>query len=100
QEAVLVALAESLRLDDEVAETRPGRDRDPRRALACCDGLVLRQELLVVRETRLRLRLARARRQANPFELARERATASRRLLLLLSKPALLLLEPGRAAPF
>ena len=65
-------------------------------AVALLGRLVLGQQLLVAREARLALGLARARRHAHPLELALERALARRLLLLLLREPLLLLLEPGR----
>ena len=58
--------------------------------------LLLGEQLLVGRDARLRLRVARLRRDAHPLQLARERALARRLLLLLAGEPRLLLLEPAR----
>src|SRR5262249_54922604 len=55
---------------------------------------VLLQQVLVVRDARLRLRLPRARRHAHPLELALQRAPSRRLLLLLLGEALLLLVEP------
>ena len=57
---------------------------------------LLRQQLLVGGEAGLRLRLARARRGAHPFELARQRALPRRLGLLFALEPLPLLLEPRR----
>src|SRR5262249_33729507 len=96
QEAIAVSLAQPLRLDDEVAEPRAGRDRDLRHALARLLRLVLGEQLLVLGHARLALRLARARRHPHPLELALERASPCGRLLLLLAEALLLLLQPRR----
>ena len=58
--------------------------------------LLLGEQALVGVEARLRLRVARLRRGADPLELAGERAAARRLLLLLRGEPCLLLLEPRR----
>ena len=72
QQHVAVALAQAARLDDDVAEPRARRDVD----LDLIDllrGLFLQQVLVGV-EARLALGLPRARRHADPLQLARERA--------------------------
>jgi hypothetical protein len=70
-----------------VAEPRTGSDVD----LGGLDLLrgVLLEELFVGVQARLALRLPRARRHADPLELARERPLARRRFLLLLAEAAL-----------
>ena len=92
--AVAVALAECFGLDHHVAQARPGRDADFDGVLAFLR--LLRQHLLVGRETRLGFGLASARRGAHPFELARKRALASRLGLFFAREPLALLIEPGR----
>src|SRR5262249_42291517 len=57
---------------------------------------LLGEELLVLLEARLALRLTRARRHTHPLELALERPLLGGLLLLFLLKACLLLLEPGR----
>ena len=80
-------------LDDQIAQARPGRDRD----LAGLGGAVgvLRQQRLVGGDAGLALGLARPRRLPDPFQLALERALPRLLLLLLLRQPLLLLLQPG-----
>src|SRR3989454_179810 len=92
EQLVAVGLAESLRLNDEVAEPGPGRDRDLELALA--EPRIFRQETLVRLDARLALGLSRARRCAHPLELARERLLARGLLLLLYGEPRALLVEP------
>ena len=87
-------------LDHEVAETRPGRDRDLDLVLALLGRLGLRDELVVRGDARLALGLAGARRQPHPFELALQRAAAGLVDLLLLREPLLLLFEPARVVAF
>ena len=92
EQPVAEALGDVIRLDDEVAEPRPGGDVD-------LDALdlevrVVGEHLLVGRHARLRLRLPRARAHAHPLELAGERAPARRLGLLLDREARLLLLEP------
>src|SRR5687767_9507362 len=94
QELVAVALPDRLRLHDDVAEPRAGRDRDLELALARVG--VLRQESLVRLQPRLALRLPRARRLPHPLELAREGPLARGLLLLLVGEPLALLIEPRR----
>ena len=79
--------------DHDVAQPRSGGDVD-------LDGadpvrLILRKELLVRGEPRLRLRVARGRAHPHPLELALERAAPRGVLLLLDAEAGLLLLEPG-----
>ncbi len=92
QQVVAVALLELARFDDDVAEARAGRDVD----FGGLDLLrgVLAQQVLVRVEARLALGLTRARRHADPFELALERLLATRFGLLFLRETLLLLLEP------
>ena len=80
--------------DDDVAEPRAGGDVDLDRVDPL--RLVLREQLLVGGEARLRLRVARRRAHAHPLELALQRAAARGVLLLLDPEPRLLLLEPRR----
>src|SRR5438270_5870303 len=68
EELVAVRLAQPPRLDHDVAESRARRDRDLELALALVG--ILREEPLVGLDACLRLRLARARRGADPLELA------------------------------
>ena len=82
-----------LGLDDHVAQPRPRRDDDLRRAVPLLASLG--EQRLVGLEPRLGLRLARARRHAHPFELVLERPLARGFLLLLLGQALLLLVEPG-----
>src|SRR5262249_9084646 len=100
EQPVAVAFPKSLRLDDEVAQTRPGGDRDLRRPLARLARLVLGEQLLRLPEPRLALRRTRTRRHAHALELALQRARACRELLLLRPQPLLLLGEPGRVVAF
>ncbi len=94
QQQIAVGLAHAARLDDEVAETRTGRNVD----LDLLDLLrrVLVEQLLVGVETRLALGLTRARRHADPFELALQRLLPLGLRLLFLRQPLLLLIEPRR----
>src|SRR5262249_26599500 len=96
EQPIAVALAQPLGLDHEVAQPRSGRNGDLRRALALLARLLLGEELLVVREPRLALRLAGPGRHAHPLELALQRAPAAGDLLLLLRQSLLLLRQPGR----
>ncbi len=94
QEHVTVALAESPRLDDDVAEPRARRDVD----FGAFDALggLFRQHGFVRVEARLALRLPRARGHPDPVQLALERPLAPRFLLLFDLEALLLLFEPGR----
>src|SRR5438309_1899889 len=92
KQAIAIPLAQLVGVDDDVAEPRSGRDADLELALALF-GL-LRQEALVRLDTRLALRLPRARRRLHPLELAREGSLARRFLLLLVGQPLALLIEP------
>ena len=98
QQPVAVALAQLLR-------PRPPRRRGaapagsrsrPFRAAAL---LFLAAQRLVGADARLALGLPRARRHADPLELALQRPLARRRLLLLAAQPLALLVEPGRVVP-
>src|SRR6185295_868608 len=71
EQPIAVALAEILRLHDEIAEARGRRDDDLGRAVALTPILV--EQLLVRGQPRLGLRLARARRHPHPLELPLER---------------------------
>src|SRR6266542_5211475 len=92
QQPVAVALEEMLGLDHDVAEPRPLRNDDLRRAVPLLASL--REERLVRLQACLGLGLARAGRHAYPFELVLERALARRFLLLFLGEALALLLEP------
>src|SRR5260370_2228815 len=81
-------------LEGHVGETRPRRDVDFGRFDLL--GRFFTQHVLISIETRLALRLPCARRHADPFELALERALAFRLGLFFESQTLLLLLEPGR----
>src|SRR5690606_15898714 len=98
EQRVAVALAQRLGLDDDVAESRAGRDVD----FGALDlpGRLLGEQLLVGVQARLALRLPGARRHADPLELALQRALATALGLLLLREPLLLLLEPRRVIAF
>src|SRR5262249_50104460 len=90
QQQVAVAFPYAARLDDDVAQTRPGRDVD----LDLFDllrGLFLQQVFVMV-QARLPLGLPRARGHADPFELALEGLLAPRLGLLFLRETVLLLL--------
>ena len=97
EDLVAVGLAQVLGLDHHVAQARPGRDGDLDRVLALL--LLLGQQLVVGRQTRLRLGLPGARRGAHPLELARQRPLPRRFRLLLGLEPLALLLEPRRVVP-
>src|SRR5690606_35837238 len=92
-----VALAQAARLDDDVAEPRTRRDVDFGRLDLLRDVLV--QQLLVRVQAGLALRLARARRHADPFQLALQRALPLRLGLLLRRQARLLLFEPRGVVP-
>ena len=79
-----------------VAEPRTGRDGDLELAFVGLVGGRLGQQLLVRPEAGLALRLAGARRQADPLEFAGERLLAGVGRLLLAAHPRELLLEPTR----
>ena len=98
EQVVAVALLEVPRLDDDVAEPRAGSDVDLRRLDLL--GALLAQQLLVGVEPRLPFGLARARRHADPFELALERSLPFRLGLFLLRESVLLLFEPRRIVAF
>ena len=94
QQVVAVALAQAARFDDDVAE--PGTRRNVDFGGFNFLRGVFAQQLLVGVEARLSFRLARARRHANPFELAFERALTPGLGLFLLRETILFLLEPRR----
>ena len=94
QDAVAERLLHVVGLDDDVAESRPGRDRDLERRRALLERLV--EHRVVGLQARLALGLAGARRHPDPLELAGERALARGLGFLLLREPLPLLLEPGR----
>src|SRR5439155_5189895 len=98
QQQIAVAFAQPARLDDDVAEPRSGRDVD----LDLLDLLrrVRLEQVLVRVDARLPLRVARARRHADPLQLALEGPLTFRLLFLLDREPPLLLLEPRRVVPF
>ena len=87
QHEIAVGLAQVARLDDDVAEPRAGRDVDLDRFDLL--RLLLGEQLLVGVETRLALGLARARRHADPVQLALQRPLPLRLGLLLLWRGAL-----------
>src|SRR5216683_2042696 len=93
QQLVAEPLPDPLRLDDEIAKPRAGRQYDLRglgRLLAA-----LRNQLLIGRDPRLALRLARARARPYPFELALQRAPARLLGLPFAFETRLLLFEPA-----
>ena len=96
QDLVAVGLGQVLDLDDLVAEARTGRDRDLELALGALGLVRLGEQLLVGAEAGLALGLPRARGEAHPFELARERSLAGVDGLLLATQALELLLEPAR----
>ena len=92
QQLVAVGLAHAARFDHDVAEPRARRNVD----LDLLELLrrVLVEQLLVGVEARLALGLTRARRHADPLELALQRLLTLALGLLLLGQPLLLLVEP------
>src|SRR3954447_14584532 len=98
QQIVAEALLDAAGLDDDVAKARPRRDVD----LGALDLLraLFAQQLLVGIEAGLALRLARARRHADPFELALEGLLLARLGLLFLLEAVGFLLEPRRVIAF
>src|SRR6185503_8608643 len=102
QQQIAVRLPHAARFDDDVTETRAGRNVD----LDLLDLLrgIFVEQLLVRVETRLALGLARSRRHPNPFELAlqcllplRLRLLFERQTLLLLIQPRRVIALPGNA---
>ncbi len=75
QQHVAVSLRRLARLDDDVAEPRTGRNVDLDAARSSAPSLRC-SRLFVGIEARLPFRLPRARRHANPFELALQRPLA------------------------
>ena len=98
QHRVAVGLLQAAGFDDDVAETRTGRNVDLHR-VELLRGVFVEQ-LLVGVEARLALGLPRARRHADPVQLALQRALALALGLLFLLQAALLLLEPARVVAF
>src|SRR5437867_371902 len=98
EEVVAVALLQIACLDDDIAETRARRNVDFR-GLNLLRGL-LAEQIFVRIESRLALGLPRARRHANPFELALERPLTPRLGLLFLRETTAFLLQPGRIVSF
>src|SRR5438093_743250 len=94
QTSVSVRLPDVVGFDDDVAESRPGRDGDLERRRAILERLV--EHRIVGLKARLALGLAGARRHLDPLELAGERALAREIRLLFLLEALALLLEPGR----
>src|SRR5690606_8572456 len=94
EEPIAVPLGEPGGGDDLIAEARAGRDHDLGLA-ELLPGILVR-ELLVRVEPGLALRLAGPRRHTDPLELALQRPLPGRLLLLLLTEPLLLLVEPRR----
>src|SRR6185503_16928155 len=94
QQRVAVALLQARGLDDDVSEPRSRRDVD----LDVLELLpaLLGEHLLVRLQSRLALRLARARGEPHPLQLALERLLPRALRLLLLLEPIALLLEPAR----
>ena len=95
QQPVAVALAQVLDLDDLLAEARPGRDDDLELARGALVVRCLVEQLLVGGEARLALRLAGARREPHPVELAGQRARLGVGGLLLGRHARELLLQPA-----
>src|SRR5256712_3579919 len=93
EEPVAVRLAQSLRLHDQLAEPRSGRDRDLELALALVG--IFGEKPLVGFDARLALGLPGAWGRAHPLELPRERSLPRRLLLLLDGEPPAFLVQPG-----
>src|SRR5262249_37750471 len=98
QRAVAVSLADLVRLDDDIAEPRPGWDGDLERRRALLERLA--EHRVVGLQAGLSLPLPGARRPLGPLEPAGERALAREVGLLLLGEPFALLLEPGGVVAF
>src|SRR4029077_8324556 len=94
QQMVAEALADALRLDDEIAETRAGRQHDLRRLGRLLAAL--RDQRIIGRDPRLALGLAGARALPHPFQFALQGAAARLLLPALGLEPRLLLFEPAR----
>src|SRR5919198_662609 len=87
QQPVAVALRDAVRLDHDVAEARARRNVDLHPVEL--HVLLLREQLLVRAEARLRLRVPRARAHPYPLELAGERPPPRGLLFLLGGEPSL-----------
>ena len=83
-----------MRLDDQVAQARPRRDDDLRRAFSLLVGLG--QQGVISGDAGLALGLARPGRGVDPFELVLEGPLAGAFLALLLGQALLFLFQPGR----
>src|SRR6185437_14913943 len=92
EQALAVTLAQSLDLDDELAESLPGRNVDLVGLVALLE--LARSQLLVTLQAGLALRLAGLRVLAHPLELVLERLAQRLALALLELQPLLLLLQP------
>jgi hypothetical protein len=93
QQIVAVRLLQSLGLDDQVAQTRAGRDVD---LVGLVAGLeFLRLQLVEPGHARLALGMAALRVGAHPFQLVLHGLDAGLLLLLLQLQALLLLLQPG-----
>ena len=90
---VAVGLGDTLELDDDVPEPRPGRDGQLLLVAVALE--ILAEEVLVGGDAGLALGLAGLGRHADPLELAGQGALAPRLGLLLDGQPGLFLLEPG-----
>src|SRR5204863_4519410 len=98
EQVVAVGLLHPAGFDDDIAESLARRDED-------FGGLdlsraLLAKQLFVGVQTRLALRLARARRHPDPLELALEGSLPFGFGLLFLRQPALFLLQPRRVIAF
>src|SRR5262249_16836289 len=100
QQPLAVCLAQSLGLDDEIAQPRARRNGDLRAGVAPLPRFLFGAQLLVVLDSSLALGVPRPRRHSHPLELAVERPLLRRGFLLLLRKTILLLVEPGRVVAF
>src|SRR6476646_1552368 len=96
QEPVAKALADLLRVDDDIAEARPRRNGDLR--LASGVAARLSQMLVIGFDARLRFCLTRLRARPDPIEFAGKGPLLGRILLTFHLEPFLLLLEPGGVA--
>src|SRR6185436_11016751 len=94
EKALLERFRKVLGFDDDVAETRSGRDAD----LAAVDGALrgLREQLFVRTEASLALGLTRAWTGAHPFELLLQLSLACALGFLFLRETCALLFEPAR----
>ena len=86
-----------IRFDDDIAESRAGRNVDFQ--LAHLLLRFLREHRLVRIDARFPFRVASFRRHANPLQLALERFLSLRFRFLLAAQTFLLLLQPRRVVP-